>query len=128
MNTINVRTKLVLCVALAIRSPAMAQGLHVAKEDFQTPRKEYTPYVEEHFPQQVYFGDTHLHTSWSTDAGMAGASLGPDEAYRVSRGEQVTAHSGWKVKLVRPLDFIVVADHAENLGPRAKSLLPCTRA
>ena len=47
---------------------------------------------------------------------MAGATLGPDEAYRVSRGETVTAHSGWKIKLVRPLDFLVVADHAENLG------------
>ncbi len=47
---------------------------------------------------------------------MIGATLGPDEAYRVSRGETVTAFSGFKVKLVRPLDFIVVADHAENLG------------
>jgi hypothetical protein len=116
MNTISLRTTLALCVALAIGCPAIAQDLQVAEDDFKAPGKEYSPYVEEHFPQQVYFGDTHLHTSWSTDAGLAGASLGPDEAYRVSRGEQVTAHSGWKVKLVRPLDFIVVADHAENLG------------
>jgi hypothetical protein len=42
--------------------------------------------------------------------------LGPDAAYRVSRGETVTSHQGWKVKLIRPLDFLVVADHAENLG------------
>ncbi len=58
----------------------------------------------------------HLHTSWSTDAGMAGATLGPDAAYRVSRGEEVLSHLGWRVKLTRPLDFLVVADHAENLG------------
>ena len=64
----------------------------------------------------MFFGDTHLHTSWSTDAGMAGATLDPDAAYRVSRGEEVMSHLGWRVKLNRPLDFLVVADHAENLG------------
>jgi hypothetical protein len=42
--------------------------------------------------------------------------LGPDAAYRISRGDTVTSHLGWKVKLIRPLDFVVVADHAENLG------------
>lgn len=47
---------------------------------------------------------------------MIGGTLGPDVAYRVSRGEVVTSHLGWKVKLIRPLDFVVVADHAENLG------------
>jgi len=47
---------------------------------------------------------------------MIGAKLGPDEAYRVSRGETVTSFEGWQVKLHKPLDWIVVADHAENLG------------
>ena len=47
---------------------------------------------------------------------MGGASLGPDDAYRVSRGEVVTSDRGWKVKLIKPLDFVVVSDHAENLG------------
>lgn len=84
---------------------------------------EYSPYAGDYTPSELpadmdrpYFGDTHLHSSWSTDAGMAGATLGPDVAYRISRGEEVTSHLGWKVKLVRPLDFIVMADHAENLG------------
>ena len=95
---------------------AVAQDLHVAREDVKGPKKEYSPYVEDHFPNRVFFGDTHLHTSWSTDAGMVGATVGPDKAYRVSRGETITAYSGWKVKLVRPLDFIVISDHAENLG------------
>jgi hypothetical protein len=87
-----------------------------AKETVKLPKKEYSPFVGDHFPNRVLFGDTHLHTSWSTDAGMVGATLGPDAAYRVSRGETVTSHQGWKVKLIRPLDFLVVADHAENLG------------
>ncbi len=95
---------------------ASAQDLRPAREDYQPPRKEYSPYAGEHYPNRVYFGDTHLHSSWSTDAGMAGATLGPDVAYRISRGEEVTSHLGWKVKLIRPLDFLVLSDHAENLG------------
>ena len=94
----------------------LAQDIHPPKELVKPPKKEYSPYAGDHFPNRVLFGDTHLHTSWSTDAGMVGATLGPDVAYRVSRGEEVTSHLGWKVKLIRPLDFIVVADHAENLG------------
>ena len=110
------KTTFTLCLILAMTTSAFAQDIHPKKEDVSGPKKEYSPYVEDHFPNNVYFGDTHLHTSWSADAGMAGATLGPDEAYRVSRGETVTSHSGWKVKLVRPLDFLVVADHSENLG------------
>ena len=57
-----------------------------------------------------------MHTSWSTDAGMIGVKLGPDEAYRFAKGEQVVSNLGWKVQLHQPLDFIVISDHAENLG------------
>ena len=63
-----------------------------------------------------YFGDTHLHTALSPDAGLAGTKLGLDEAYRFARGETVTSNSGQKAALKRPLDFLVVADHSENLG------------
>jgi len=110
------RAMLVFCLTLAMADTAFAQDIYLAKKDYQSPKKQYSPYVEDHFPNRVYFGDTHLHTSWSTDVGLIGATLGPDKAYRVSRGEEVTAYSGWKVKLIRPLDFIVIADHAENLG------------
>ena len=68
------------------------------------------------YPATPLFGDTHLHSSWSTDAGMGGASLGPEVAYRASRGERVTSHTGLSFRLDRPLDFVVLADHAENLG------------
>ena len=110
------KTLLTLCLILAMGTSAFAQCSLPDSADVKAPKKEYSPYVEDHFPNRVYFGDTHLHTSWSADAGMGGATLGPDGAYRVSRGERVTANSGWKVKLVRPLDFLVVADHSENLG------------
>jgi len=76
----------------------------------------YSPYPAQTFPNRVYFGDTHLHTSYSADAGMAGAVVGPEEAYRFARGEEVKSNSGLPAKLARPLDVLVIADHAENLG------------
>ncbi len=76
----------------------------------------YSPYPQQTFPNQVFFGDTHLHTSYSTDAGMVGCTLGPEDAYRFARGETVTSSHGLKARLQRPLDFLVVSDHAENLG------------
>ena len=75
-----------------------AQDVIPARENVPPPKAEYSPYADDHFPNRVFFGDTHLHTSWSTDVGMAGATLGPDVAYRVSRGEEVTSHLGWRVK------------------------------
>ena len=78
--------------------------------------KEYSPYLDIGYPQRPYFGDTHNHTSFSTDAGMIGNRLGPDEAYRFARGESVVASTGVRARLQRPLDFLVIADHAENLG------------
>jgi len=77
---------------------------------------QYSPYPTKNFPNRVYFGDTHLHTSYSTDAGMIGNTLGPEEAYRFARGEEVKSSTGLPAKLQRPLDFLVVADHSENLG------------
>jgi hypothetical protein len=76
----------------------------------------YSPYPGKNFPNRVYFGDTHLHTSYSADAGMAGAIVGPEDAYRFARGEEVKSNSGLRVRLARPLDFLVIADHSENLG------------
>ena len=78
--------------------------------------RQYSPYPEQTFPNRVFFGDTHLHTSFSADAGMIGNTLGPEEAYRFARGEKVTSSTGLPAKLGRPLDFLVVADHAEGLG------------
>ena len=78
-------------------------------------KTKYSPYPQQDFPNRVFFGDTHLHTSYSSDAGMIGNTLGPDEAYRFARGETVTSSTGIPARLSRPLDFLVVSDHAENL-------------
>jgi hypothetical protein len=79
-------------------------------------KPSYSPYAGRNFPTRVLWGDTHLHTANSLDAAAFGNTLGPEEAYRFARGEEVTSSSGQRVKLSRPLDFLVVADHAEGLG------------
>lgn len=78
--------------------------------------KEYSPYLDIGYPQRVFWGDTHVHPSFSTDAGMLGNRLGPEEAYQFARGDTVVSSTGVRARLQRPLDFLVVADHAENLG------------
>ncbi|MGF6177322.1 DUF3604 domain-containing protein [Ensifer sp. 4252] len=79
-------------------------------------QRAYSPYADRNFPTRPFFGDTHLHTSFSMDAGAFGARIGPRDAYRFARGEQITASSGQPAKLSRPLDFLVVADHSDNMG------------
>ena len=76
----------------------------------------YSPYANRNFPTMPLFGDTHLHTSYSMDAGASGTRLVARDAYRFARGEQVTSNTGQPLKLVRPLDFLVVADHSDGFG------------
>ncbi len=76
----------------------------------------YSPYVTANQPTRVYFGDTHLHTAASFDAGAFGARLTPRDAYRFARGEEIKASSGQPARLSRPLDFLVVSDHSDNMG------------
>ena len=68
------------------------------------------------YAQNVYFGDTHLHTNNSFDAGAFGNTLSPDDAYKYARGEKITASMGLETQLVKPLDFLVVSDHSDNMG------------
>jgi hypothetical protein len=91
-------------------APMTAQAGHDASGD------HYSPFIVKDTAQQVYWGDTHLHTSYSADAGMIGNTLGPEQAYRFALGHEITTSSGQKARLVRPLDFLVISDHAENLG------------
>jgi hypothetical protein len=72
--------------------------------------------AETAYPEQVFWGDTHVHTSNSVDAFGFGNRLDPEAALRFARGEEVTSTTGIKAKLARPLDFMVIADHAEGLG------------
>ena len=118
-----IRSLLVSTAATALVAfPALAQTeLSPDEADVPDKPKIYSPYAERaarirDFAAGVYWGDTHMHTSLSSDSGMIGNLLGPDDAYRFAKGEQVTSSTGLPVKLIRPLDFLVVSDHAEALG------------
>jgi uncharacterized protein DUF3604 len=105
---------------ISVGLPAHSQdagGADKTKLEKVFPAKPgYSPYAGRTFPTQPLFGDTHLHTSYSLDAGAFGARLGPREAYRFARGEEITSNTGQPVKLSRPLDFLVVADHSDGMG------------
>lgn len=111
-------TLIVLALVIGCSAPpASEEGTNESQSE------NYSPYVGDYQAPPLpdgydrpLWGDTHLHTSYSTDAGMVGNTLGPDMAYRFAKGEEVTASSGMKAKLIRPLDWLVVSDHAENLG------------
>ncbi len=80
------------------------------------PGQPYSPYAGDAVPTRVYWGDTHLHTEVSMDAGAFGARLSPEDAYRFARGEEVRSSTGQRARLARPLDFLVVADHSDGMG------------
>ena len=80
------------------------------------PGKTYSPYAQRSFPSRVFWGDTHLHTGISLDAGLFGNTLGHEEAYRFARGEEVTSATGLPAKLARPLDWLVITDHSDMMG------------
>ena len=76
----------------------------------------YSPYAGRHYPVRPYFGDEHVHTAWSADAGGSGATLGPEEATRFARGEEVISTSGQPVRLGTPLDWVAITDHSDAMG------------
>ena len=120
-NTLVIRLSLLLGLLFALLSPVriLAQEPAPSAEDLENvfPKKPpYSPYADRKFPERVYWGDTHLHTALSLDAGAFGCRLGPREAYRFAKGEQITSSSGQQVKLSRPLDFLVVSDHSDGMG------------
>lgn len=93
-----------LSVALSLSAAQAAEG-------------EYSPGVDKDHPKNVYWGDTHLHTQNSADAySLMNTMLSPDDAYRFARGQELTAHNGLRARLRRPLDFLVISDHASFLG------------
>ena len=111
------RTSAVVLSSLFVLLVTPVPASEFALEKPDENRIEYSPFINKAFPQNIYWGDTHLHTTYSPDAGMVGNfNLGPDDAYRFAKGGQVQANNGMQAKLVRPLDFLVVADHSEYQG------------
>ncbi|MFC1690171.1 DUF3604 domain-containing protein [Pseudomonadota bacterium] len=114
-RSFNVKILSLISFTLCVTSLAAQDfGGTPAPEVFTKP--SYSPWADRNFPDNVYWGDTHLHTTLSFDAGAFGNRLGPEDAYQFARGEEVTSTGGYKVRLSRPLDFLVVADHSDNMG------------
>ena len=104
----SVTTSLALAQDIGSPSPEAIKGLY--------PGKAYSPYAQRSFPSQVYWGDSHLHTGLSLDAGLFGNTLGHEEAYRFARGEEIKSATGLPVKMGRPLDWLVITDHSDLMG------------
>jgi hypothetical protein len=113
-------TAIATVMASSLWAPARAQDAGTLSPDgAELGHKRppvYSPYAGRDFPTRPFFGDTHVHTSFSMDAGAFGARLTPQDAYRLAKGEELTSSTGQAVKLSRPLDFLVVADHSDNMG------------
>src|SRR5882724_7269392 len=79
-------------------------SLAVAAPSFAAPNPERDP----------YFGETHIHTSWSVDAWVFGNRItGPDEAFKYAQGQPIKHAMGYEIKIETPMDFMGVTDHSE---------------
>lgn len=109
---------LALAASSALASPYDAGK--ITGESFEAKKtggdKVYSPYAGRDYPDQVLFGDMHFHTNLSFDAGLIGTSLDAHDGYKVARGEKVISNTGQPIQLIRPLDFLVITDHAEMIG------------
>ncbi|WP_217909615.1 DUF3604 domain-containing protein [Desulfosediminicola flagellatus] len=113
--------KFVVPVVVFLTIPCTAMSQDIGSADVETlkglyPGKAYSPYARRSFPSKVLWGETHLHTGLSLDAGLFGNTLMPEDAYRLARGEEITSSTGQPVKLSRPLDWLAVTDHSDNMG------------
>jgi len=108
---------LLFCSLLSVATFAQDVG-NPPREDLSNvdTRRPYSPYAGGAVPNRVFWGDTHLHTSFSMDAGAFGNRLGLEEAYQLARGDEIRSTTAGPVRLARPLDFLVVADHSDNMG------------
>lgn len=104
-------------ICAALTATAQADGVpsqEAAEGTFA--EQPFSPYANRNFPERPLWGDTHLHTALSLDAGAFGNTLGPDEAWRFAKGEQVISSTGQPVRLARPLDWMVLTDHTDLMG------------
>jgi len=105
----------ILASMISSIAPVVAQEIVITEEDF-ADQKVYSPYAGRAYSDQVFFGDTHFHTELSFDAGLIGTTLDVHDGFRMARGETVISNTGQPVQLIRPLDFLVITDHAEMIG------------
>jgi hypothetical protein len=121
MKSIAVRFPLLAAAMAILLSPAFAQEMPLDADvkkmlSEKYKGRSYSPYATRDHPNALLWGDSHLHTSNSMDAGGAGNILDPDAAYRFAKGEEIVSSLGIPVRLSRPLDWLAVTDHTDNMG------------
>jgi hypothetical protein len=121
MPSKQISSGLTFLLALTYSQISLSEGGGLVTDDLDSlsataKTQPYSPYAQRNFPDRPLWGDTHLHTAVSFDAGAFGARLLPPDAYKFAKGEEVISSTGQAVRLSRPLDFLVVADHSDNMG------------
>lgn len=107
----------IIAVLLTLSSPATAQDAALPEGSADVLKgAPYSPNANRGFPTKVLFGDTHVHSALSADAGGGGTTLMPRDMYRFARGEQVNSNTGQPVKLSRPFDFYMLTEHTDGMG------------
>ena len=101
---------------LAALALAACDGAGAGSADEAAAGDERDDVALAEFPDRPYWGDTHLHTDLSVDAFGFGVRLGPEDALKFARGDEVTATTGMAARLDRPLDFLVISDHSDAMG------------
>jgi hypothetical protein len=108
------KSTVALAVLLGAAGMAAAQSVDHAAEEAAIPENPL---------KEAFFGETHVHTSFSLDAYIGGARLTPFDAYRFAKGEDVGVNAVQR-NIGRPLDFAAVSDHAEFLGEMLSTQYP----
>ena len=91
--------------------PQSGQATNKAAQTSTTERPPRNP------DRNAYFGDEHIHTSWSVDAWVMGNRItGPDDALKYAQGQTIKHPMGYDVKIDTPMDFMGVTDHSEYVG------------
>ena len=120
MKRILLGTAAIFVSAIAFGSYRIAQAQDIGEADKAKLERAYahaySPYAQRDYPTRPLFGETHLHTMASFDAGAFGARLTPRDAFKFGMGDEVVSSTGIPVRLSRPLDFVVVTDHSDNMG------------
>ena len=95
-----------LLCALLVTSMAYAKDV----------KKPFSPYADREYPTKLLFGEQHIHSALSADAGGGGTKLLPRDLYRFAKGEQVMSNTNQPVKRNRALDFMCITEHTDGMG------------
>jgi hypothetical protein len=125
-NKIKINSKIMKKLAIPALVLLITIGVYSCKKESNNEKVEDTvsqkteeakeTIKDTKFPENVYWGDQHIHTSYSGDAAAAGTIVGPEEAVRFARGETVKSNTGQDATLGRAMDWVVISDHSDGMG------------